>query len=241
MKLSFLGTKGYIEESSSRHKYHSSLLIEHNKFRLLIDHGIVSRKLNMIRPNAILITHAHPDAFMWLLKDEKYDGKIYVTNETKKLSKFDKNFEIIKPNKWFYVGPFKVMAYKVIHSLIAPAVGFKISIVKTKNKTKTLVYNPDLIVPENKSVLNGVDLYIGDGSSFMANLVRKKGNKLFGHARMSTQINWCMDYEIKNAIFTHLGKEPLRIGDKNLVNKLKHNKINGMNISIAYDGMESEL
>ncbi len=49
MKLTFLGTKGYIEESSGRHKYHSSLLTEYRGFRLLIDHGLISRPLAKLR------------------------------------------------------------------------------------------------------------------------------------------------------------------------------------------------
>lgn len=81
MKLKFLGTKGEIEEKTTRHKLHSSLLLEDKGFRLLIDHGLKSEKLVSIKPDAILITHAHPDHFIWLKKDENYEGKIYLTNE----------------------------------------------------------------------------------------------------------------------------------------------------------------
>lgn len=31
MRLTFVGTKGYIEESSTRHKHHSLLLVEYRK------------------------------------------------------------------------------------------------------------------------------------------------------------------------------------------------------------------
>lgn len=232
MRLKFLGTKGEIEEEALKHKYNSSLLIEEQGFRLLVDHGLLSKKLTKIKPEAILITHAHPDHFVWLKKDEDYQGKIYVTPETEKLVKFKKNFEIIKINQWFKLGPFKIFAYPVAHSLIAPALGFKI-----KN-SRTLIYNPDLIVMEDKEVLKNVDLYIGDGSSVRSNLVRRRDDKFFGHTRMKTQINWCKQYRINNVIFTHLGKEALSIGDKELAKILKQE---GMNVKIADDGMTYEV
>ncbi len=232
MKLKFLGTKGEIEESSKRHYYHSSLLLTGKRFKLLIDHGLVSKSLKSIKPDAILITHGHPDHFIWLKKDEDYEWKIYLTREAKKASKFKKNFVLIKLNKWFKVGPFRIMAYRVVHSLIAPAVGFKIKY------GKTIIYNPDLIVMKKKSVLRNVDLYIGDGSSIKANLVRRKDGKLFGHCRMKTQINWCKKYGIKKIIFTHFGKEALRKGDKKLEEELKGE---GCLIKVAYDGMKVKV
>ncbi len=228
MKLTFLGTKGFIEESSKKHKYHSSLLVEYKSFKLLIDHGLISKKLSIIKPNAIVITHGHPDTFKWLKEDERYPGKIYVARETKKLSKYKKNFEIVKLNRWIKVGPFEILPYRVIHSINAPAIGFKIK------ANKTIIYNSDLVVMENKAVLRNVDLYIGDGSSLRGNLVRRRGDKLFGHARMSTQVNWCKKYTIPKIIFTHLGKEALRIGDAK-IEKLLHQP--GLEITIAYDGM----
>ncbi len=232
MKLKFLGTKGEIEEKTRKHKYHSSLLLENKGFKLLIDHGLKSKKLSKIKPNAILITHAHPDHFIWVKKDEVYQGKIYVTRDTRRATKFEKNFEIIKLNKWFKIGPFRILAYRVIHSLIAPAVGLKI-----KNK-KTIIYNPDIIVMKNKAVLKNVDLYIGDGSSFKSNLIRRKNDKLFGHTRMTTQINWCKKYGIEKVIFTHLGKEALALGNKKLKKELKEPNVNVM---IAYDDMEYKI
>jgi len=232
MRLKFLGTRGDVEESSRKHKYHSSLLVTHKGFKLLIDHGLISIPLRKIKPDAIIVTHAHPDHFTWLKKDEEYKGKIYVTRETKRASKFKKNFEVINIDKWFKVGPFKILGYRVIHSLIAPAIGFKIK------GNKTFIYNPDLIVMKRKSVLKGIDLYIGDGSTVTANLVRRKDSKLFGHTRIQTQVNWCKKYGIKEAIFTHFGKEPIRWGDKKLEKKFKQEEVN---VKIAHDNMTMTL
>ncbi len=232
MRLTFLGTKGYIEEHSRKHYYHSSLLIEYKKFRLLIDHGTNSKPLSMIKADAILISHGHPDTFKWVVKDENYDGPIYTTKETKELSKFKKKFRILKPNKWFSLGPFKIMAYPVVHSFRAPAAGFKIK------ADKTILYNSDLVVMKDKRVLKDVDLYIGDGSSVRGNLVRKRGKQLFGHARMQTQINWCRQYGIKDIIFTHVGKEVIEKGDKKVLRLIKQD---GFSLSLSYDGMAGDV
>ncbi len=237
MNIKFLGTRGEIEESSRKHYYNSSFLITYKKFKLLVEHGLISRPLSKIKPDAIIISHAHPDHFKWLKKDEPYDKKIYLTRETKKSSRFKKNFEIIKINKWFKLGPFKILAFRVIHSIRAPAVGFKIT---AKTGNKTILYSSDLVAIKNKSVLKGVDVYIGDGSSLRANLVRRKNGKLFGHARMQTQINWCKKYKIKKIIFTHFGKEPLKIGDRKLKKKLEEKNPN-IDIKIAYDGMKFKI
>ncbi len=63
-KLIFLGTKGEIEEETARHRLHSSLLVESQGTRLLIDYGLLRRyALEEIAPQDILITHAHPDHY----------------------------------------------------------------------------------------------------------------------------------------------------------------------------------
>ncbi|NIQ94632.1 MAG: MBL fold metallo-hydrolase, partial [Desulfuromonadales bacterium] len=40
MKLTFLGTRGYIDESSCRHRRHSALLVKQGGQRLMIDCGL---------------------------------------------------------------------------------------------------------------------------------------------------------------------------------------------------------
>ncbi|HLN80258.1 MAG TPA: MBL fold metallo-hydrolase, partial [Thermoanaerobaculia bacterium] len=62
MKLHFYGTKGYVEESSPAHAGHSAFTIEADGFRLLCDFG-ENRKglLKKIHPDAIFVSHAHPD------------------------------------------------------------------------------------------------------------------------------------------------------------------------------------
>ncbi len=208
-KIAFLGTKGEIEESSRKHQYHSSLLLTYRKFKLQIDYGALHRlDITETGAKALLITHAHPDHYFWLDHNTQTDIPVYLTQETLDYGKYQPaNPQVIKPGTPFTVGPFRITAYRAIHSLRCPAVGYKI---KTPERT-VLVYNPDLVdIVEKDNILKGVDYYIGDGSAIKANLVRRTGNKLFGHTRITTQINWCKDRSIENIFFTHLGKETIR-------------------------------
>ncbi len=231
IKLTFLGTRGEIEEYSKKHKYHSSLMLQYKKHKLLIDYGTLQKnKLNKLKPDAILITHAHPDHYIWTKKDNKTKIKIYLTRETLDYGKFKpENYKIIKSNKKFKIGPFTILPYKVLHSIRCPTIGFKIFVNKKK-----IVYTGDLVDIKNKNkILKNTDYYIGDGSCIKANLVRKRDGKIFGHARITTQMHWCEKAGIKNIIFTHLGKETIR-------NEKKFKK-EYPNIILAYDVMEMRI
>jgi hypothetical protein len=85
-------------------------------------------------------------------------------------------------------------------------------------------------IEEKDRILSGVSHYIGDGSAIKANLVRRRGDQLFGHTRIITQIHWCQKYGIKHIFFTHLGKETLK-GEADF--SAEHPEA-----VLAYDGMK---
>jgi len=228
LKLTFLGTKGEIEESNEKHQYHSSLLVISDGQRLLIDYGMLHRyNLEELAPDALLITHAHPDHYVWLEQDIQTNVPVYLTQETFDYGKFrPPNSRVIEPGKYITEGDFQFCAYRVIHSIRCPAVGYKL-----KTQHRTLVYNSDLVdIVKKAEVLADVDYYIGDGSAIKANLVRRRGDTLFGHTRITTQINWCRKDGIENIIFTHLGRETIAGEDEF---RREHSEA-----LIAYDGME---
>ena len=230
-KLNFLGSKGEIEEETPVHRFHSSMLIESGGTRLLIDYGLLRRySLDEIAPDAILITHAHPDHYSWLKQDVQTSIPVYQTQETLDYGKFKpQNSCVIAPMEKFKVGAFECMAYRVIHSIRCPAVGWKLNF-----EGKTLVYNSDLVdIVEKETVLTGVGYYVGDGSAVKANLVRRRGDVLFGHTRIITQIHWCQKFGIKHILFTHLGKETLK-EEENF--KAEH-----LGVIFSYDGLEIEV
>jgi phosphoribosyl 1,2-cyclic phosphodiesterase len=206
--LIFLGTKGEIEESTPIHMYNSSMLLAEGDARLLIDYGhLHPHPLEELGLTAVLITHAHPDHYAWLREDIHTELPVYLTQETLDYGKYRPvNPHLVTPQEEFSIGTYRILPYRVIHSIRCPAVGFKITV-----GGKTLIYNPDLVdIPEKEAVLAGVECYIGDGSAVRANLVRRRGGQLFGHTRMPTQIHWCQKAGIPLIVFTHLGRETLR-------------------------------
>lgn len=228
MKLTFLGTKGEIEEFTDRHRFHASLLVESGDARLLIDYGMLHRyTLEELHPDVVLITHAHPDTYAWLKQDIRTDVPVWVTRETLEYGKFrPPNAKLMEPREERQIGPVTWQCYRVIHSIRCPAVGFKL-----RAEGKTLVYNSDLVdIIDRDHVLRDVHWYIGDGSAIRANLVRKRDDKVFGHTRITTQINWCKAYGIMNIIFTHLGKETIA--------KEEEFSREHPEAILAYDGME---
>ncbi|GAB4117121.1 MAG: MBL fold metallo-hydrolase [Candidatus Caldatribacteriota bacterium] len=228
-KLIFLGTKGEIEEENIRHQYHSSIIIEEDDFKLLIDYGRKHPlRLEEIKADVILITHAHPDHYIWLEQDIKTPTPIYLTEKTVNYGKYKpENCKIIQNNQIYPIGPLEIIPYPVLHSLRCPTVGFKIKTLKSF----CLVYNPDVVdIVEKDKILTGVNLFIGDGSSWKINLVRRRGSQFFGHTRITTQLNWCKRFKIKDSIFTHLGKE--------LLEKEREFSEQFSEVKLAYDGME---
>jgi len=235
VRLTFLGTKGEIEEFTDRHMYHSSLLVESGDARILIDYGKLRKySLEDLRPDALLITHAHPDHYAWLDENLATDIPVYLTRESLEYGKFrPRGAILIEPGTTFVLGPFHVLPYGVLHSTRCPAVGYKL-----EAEGKTFVYNPDLVDMEDKDrVLPGTDLYIGDGSSIKANLVRRYQSEqidtVIGHARITTQLNWCRKFGVHRPVFTHLGKETISMESRFLEDH--------PDVVLAYDGMQIEV
>ena len=228
--LRFLGTRGNIEESSPRHRYHSSLLML--KPRIMIDYGTIHRRpIGDIHPKYLLITHAHLDHYAWTEEEVETEAEVYLTRETIEYAKRrPATYRIVEPGDRFTLGRLNVEVYDVVHSLRCPAVGYRL----TDGKGVTFAYNPDLVdIKEKDRILNGVDVYIGDGSCIQANLVRRRGDSFYGHARVTTQANWCRKRGIDRIIFTHLGKETIR-------REARFSERNP-DLVFAHDGMEIHI
>ena len=234
----FCGTRGYIEESSRLHRMHSALLICAHGKRLLLDAGANwAGRLRGLGPDWIAITHAHPDHAFGLR--EGTDCPVYVTRESHELLKrFPvKEFRIMKQRSTYRLGPFRIMAYPVVHSIRAPAVGFRI-----RADHMTAVYNPDLIeIQDAPAILRHVDLYIGDGAAFARPIIRRRGRARFGHTTIRKQLEWCKQFGIERAVFVHCGKGVVELDARSAqrrVDELAEGRIDAI---IARDGMELNL
>jgi phosphoribosyl 1,2-cyclic phosphodiesterase len=143
--------------------------------------------------------------------------------------------EVVSARKRMTIAGITFEAFPLEHSLRAPAVGYRISAGKT-----SIFYAPDVVsIHGRRDALSELDLYVGDGASITRPIVRRRDDKLIGHASIRTQLDWCAEAGVRRAIFTHCGSEIVRgdagaVGAK--VNALGRER--GVEAEIALDGME---
>ncbi len=241
-KVTFLGTKGLIKEEGPGHRFHTSILYEYMGEKLLIDYGEMNQgNLDEIKPDYILVSHAHPDHLLGL-----NNKSVIVSEETEKVfSKLYKNFGIdIKSTfgsyETFDLGPFKITSIPVLHSLEAPTYAFLISLGKKKvlHATDILKWHPG----DKEKYIKDLDLAIIDGSSLEETISRREGKvgEPSGHESIRAQLkNWYTPDRVKKIIITHLGKEPISIGDDELTAKVR--EMTKVSIVIAKDGVVVDL
>jgi L-ascorbate metabolism protein UlaG (beta-lactamase superfamily) len=236
--ITFCGTRGYIEESNRYHRMHSACLLTHAGRRLLLDAGENWKgKLHTLRPDWIAISHAHPDHAFGLKEGVRVP--VLVTPESHRLLRSFpvSRFRLIEPGRPVALGPFSLVAYRVIHSLRAPAVGFRI-----RAGGVTVVYNPDIIsIVHPAAALRGVDVFIGDGASLTRPLVRRRGDLLFGHTTVRAQLGWCRRYGIRYAFIVHCGKQLVQMRPRALDKAVAQLAGDAVIATVARDGMKVNL
>lgn len=241
MKITFLGTRGYIDARTRRHYRHASTLITVGATRVMIDCGIDwEKKVWEINPDAILITHAHPD-HAWGLKKGS-PSPVYAAQESWNLIESypipDRFRYLITPRKLFKISTITIETFSVVHSIRAPAVGYRISA-----GGKTIFCVHDIVyIPEREEALRDIDLYIGDGASLIRPIIRRKDDQLFGHSSISTQLTWCQKEAVPAAYFTHCGSQIVESDGRTIraqLNALGRKK--QILAHLAYDGLTITL
>lgn len=234
VRLTFLGTRGEIKLRSPEHRRHSALLIEHGDARIMIDCGAdwLSR-LRAISPTAVVLTHAHLDHAGGLA--EGASCPVYATKETLRLlGRFPiRDWRNMPLNKSVTIGGLRFKAYPVQHSIRAPAVGYRIS-----GKTGSIFYLPDVAsLPNPTEALHGVGIYVGDGATMSRSMLRIKNGTLIGHAPIPTQLDWCAQAHVRQAIFTHCGSPMVRGDPRTLNAKVRRLGLErGVDANLARDG-----
>jgi ribonuclease BN (tRNA processing enzyme) len=237
--LTFLGTRGYIEARTRRHRNHTALEVRHRGRRVMIDCGEDwLGKLELLRPHAVILTHSHPDHAGGLRHGAPCP--VYATADTWRQLR---NFPIAEPRRITLRRPCRIEfitfeAFGVEHSVRSPAVGYRMT-----TGSAVVFYVPDLVyIRERAAALQGARLYIGDGASLTRPLIRRRGNRLIGHTPVSTQLRWCSRAGVPRMIVTHCGTGLVTADGPELRRQIRQmGRSLGVVAEIAYDGLELRL
>jgi phosphoribosyl 1,2-cyclic phosphodiesterase len=191
-------------------------------------------RLAVIAPDALFLTHAHPDHAGGVGPDAPCP--VYATAETwaglENLRVADKR--IIAPGRSVKLAGLSIRAFPLIHSLLAPTVGFRIA-----EGNAAVFYAPDIVaIVDRARALRGVGLYIGDGATPERPMVRRRDGALFGHTTIRAQIGWCAAEHVPRAIFTHCGSQVVTADGRSIGAKISRmGKDKGVSAELARDGL----
>lgn len=239
MKLTFLGTRGYIDAATDRHRRHTATLVEYRGRRVMIDCGEDwLDRFQEHRPQAIVLTHGHPDHVGGLKSGTT--RPVYASAETwEVMSDYPlRDKRLITPGSPEQIRGITFTFFPVEHSTRCPAGGYRIEAGRV-----TIFYVPDVVyIHDRQTALSGCKLYVGDGATVEQSSVRKPGDRLIGHTPVRTQLTWCQKEGVPRAIFTHLGTEIVE-GDDGAamatIGSLAEER--GVDVQLAFDGMEEVL
>ena len=236
MKLTFLGTRGNIDAASRLHRRHSALLVETAAGRALFDCGEDwTGRIEAIMPDVIFITHAHPDHAAGLKHGAPCP--VFATAQTWALIAAYpvREKRVLKPERPVRRQGLCVRAFPLVHSLRAPAVGFRVA-----TKGGVFFYAPDIVdIVDRKRALHGLDLYIGDGASPLRPLVRRHDGALFGHTTIRAQLGWCAQARVQKAIFTHCGSQIVSADGRRIAGQIRRmGNAAGVDARLAHDGLQ---
>jgi phosphoribosyl 1,2-cyclic phosphodiesterase len=195
-------------------------------------------RLERLSADAVVVTHAHPDHAAALKRGSPCP--VYATAATWHLIRHWPIRErcVLRPGRYRDIGGITFEAVPVIHSVRAPAVGYRIGLDR-----KTVFYVPDVAaLPRAPRALAGVRLYVGDGATITRPILRRQGPTLMGHASIVTQLGWCRAHGVTRAIFTHCGSQIVRADHRVAVERVAAlGRERGVQAGIACDGDHVDL
>jgi phosphoribosyl 1,2-cyclic phosphodiesterase len=162
------------------------------------------RQVNRIAPDAIILTHAHPDHVDGLRNGVSCPvyGPPAVWRTIERWPIHERHR--LASRMPISIGGICFESFPLDHSVIAPAVGYRIT-----GGAAVVFYASDVLrIGHVADALSGTRLYIGDGATIVRPIVhveRRRGVPV-GHASIATQLDWCVQAGIPRAMFTHCGR-----------------------------------
>ena len=235
MRITFLGTRGNIPVRSRLHRRHSAVIVDGAGGRVLIDCGADwADRIRRLRPAAILISHAHDDHAAGLKRGAPCG--VYASAEAwSAMASWPLTIRyVVPPRHQFALAGVLVEAWPVEHSVLAPAVGYRLTVGSSR-----IFYVPDVAqLPNPAAALRDVDLYVGDGATLDRSLIRWRGAVRIGHATIGTQLGWCAAAGVKQAVFTHCGSGIVRSNPQEIAVTLgAMAREHGIRARFAHDGL----
>jgi phosphoribosyl 1,2-cyclic phosphodiesterase len=218
---------------------HTSLMASYRGADVMIDCGLDwLGKFERLRPSAIVLTRAHPD-HAWGLKNGA-PCSVHAPQKTwETLTRCRvEDRQLIKERIRTKICGVMFEAFAVEHSILAPAVGYRISAGHA-----CIFYVPDLIfIHDRAAALQNVQIYIGDGATVTRSFIRRRGKTLIGHSPVRTQLTWREKEGVPQAIITHCGSEIVTGDERKLSAQLRALAADrDIEVRIAYDGMKLKL
>lgn len=239
MKLTFHGTRGYIEPRTELHRMHSVCEVGYEGKGVHIDCGEDwLGHLGELNPRAVIVTHAHPD-HAWGLK-EGAPCPVYATEESwQEMENYPiEERHTVEPRSPIEIRGITFEAFPVVHSTRAPAVGYRVTA-----GVVSVFYVPDVVyIEDREAALGGAKAYIGDGATIDRSMVRKPGDTLIGHTPVRTQLTWCKKLGVPTMYVTHCGAQIVDADPEEAAATIdEYAEERGVEAVVACDGTEVVL
>lgn len=228
MKIKILGTRGEIKVSAPYHSRHSGVLIDTT---LLLDCG--EPEFLDYKPQAILLTHLHPDHAFFVRHHEKLpqtQGPWYAPEE------YD-HAGIIVPTEPFTIAGYRITPIPTIHSIKVMSQAYLI-----EKDGKKMLYTGDMIWIEKQyhHLLHKCDVIITESSHIReGGLVRRDPatEKIYGHTGVPNLMHLFKQFT-NTLVLMHFGSwffKDIEKARKELTDLATQH---GITIIIGHDGLE---